>query len=230
MITTPTVSQLRSAQPALSTDLFHNNFTVINLLKEEQFTSGFVAINPNSKIPALVDKEGPDGAPIHLFESASIMIYLAEKYGRFLPADTRLKAETMNWLFWQMAGLGPMCGNFGHFFVYAPQNKLEARDYGVARYGMEVQRLLSVLDQHLEGRSYLVGEELTIADFAVFPWVQALSLAFKHPSGVDGFEFLSVSKYVNVLTWYESIVQRPAVQRGIIVCTDGVSKPWLNSK
>ena len=199
----------------------------INIMKGDQFTSGFVAVNPNSKIPALQDKEGPGGAPIHVFESASIMMYLAEKFGRFYPQDPRLKAEVLNWLFWQMSGLGPMCGNFGHFMVYAPADKVEARDYGVGRYGMEVQRLLSVLDQHLASRTYLVGEEFTIADMASFPWVHQLLKGYKHPSGIDANGFLSVEKYTNVIAWVERIRERPAVQRGLTVCTNGHGKPWL---
>ncbi|KNC75048.1 hypothetical protein SARC_12418 [Sphaeroforma arctica JP610] len=123
----------------------------IDISKGEQFHKGFVDINPNSKIPCMLDGEGPDGKPIHLFESASIVLYLAEKYNMFLPSDPRLKAEVMNWIFWQMAGQGPMTGNFGHFMVYAPADKGAARDYGVARYGMEVQRLSDVLEKHLAG-------------------------------------------------------------------------------
>lgn len=137
---------------------------VINIGKGDQFTSGFVAVNPNSKIPCALDKDGPGGQPIMLFESASIMLYLAEKYQRFIPTDFRLRTEVMNWLFWQMGGQGPMTGNFGHFMVYAPAEKVETRNYGVSRYGMEVQRLCSVLDRHLEGKTFIVGEEYTIAD------------------------------------------------------------------
>lgn len=199
----------------------------INIGKGEQFTSGFVSVNPNSKIPAMLDKDGPGGAPINVFESASIMIYLAEKYGHFFPSDPRLKTEILNWLFWQMGGFGPMCGNYGHFMVYAPADKVEARDYGVARYGMEVQRLLSVLDQHLASRTFLVGEEFTIADMATFPWANQLLIGYKHTSGIDANGFLSVEKYANVLAWVERIRARPAVQRGMVVCTNGQGKPWL---
>jgi GST-like protein len=200
---------------------------VVNIGKGDQFTSGFVSVNPNSKIPAMKDKEGPGESPINVFESASIMIYLAEKYGRFFPTDFRLRTEVLNWVFWQMGGLGPMCGNFGHFMVYAPADKIETRDYGVARYGMEVQRLLSVLDQHLAGKTYLVGEEYTIADIASFPWVNQLLTGYKHPSGIDARTFLSVEKYSNVLAWAERIRERPAVKRGVVVCTNGQGKPWL---
>jgi GST-like protein len=131
-----------------------------------QFGSGFVGVNPNSKIPAAVDYDTPDGQPLNLFESGSIVLYLAEKYKKFLSADFRLRAETLNWAFWQMAGQGPMTGNFGHFFVYAPADKCETRSYGAARYGMEVQRLCHVLDTHLATRTYIVGEEYSIAGTA----------------------------------------------------------------
>jgi GST-like protein len=157
---------------------------VINIGSGDQFNSGFVSVNPNSKIPSALDKDGPDGKPIHLFESASILLYLAEKYNKFLPTDKRHKTEVMNWLFWQMAGQGPMTGNFGHFMVYAPGDKKEARNYGVARYGMEVQRLCSVLDQHLANRKYMVGDEYTIADMCIYPWFNQLKVGYKHKSGI----------------------------------------------
>ncbi|KAJ3337600.1 hypothetical protein HDU93_000796 [Gonapodya sp. JEL0774] len=130
-------------------------------LNGPQFTSGFVGVNPNSKIPALVDTKPLDGKePINLFESGSIVLYLAEKYKKFIPEDVRKKAEVMNWVFWQMAGM-----------VYAPADKVEARNYGVARYGMEVLRLCDVLEHHLaDGRTYLLGDEYSIADIMIFPW------------------------------------------------------------
>ncbi|KAH9188179.1 hypothetical protein AeNC1_009840 [Aphanomyces euteiches] len=201
----------------------------INISVGDQFKSGFVNVNPNSKIPALLDQEGPDGAPIHLFESASIALYLAEKYNRFLPSSPRLKAEVMNWVFWQMAGQGPMAGNFGHFFVYAPADKGAARDYGVARYGMEVQRLCSVLDKHLEGKTYIVGEEYSLADIICFPWANQLDTGYNHSSGKTAKDFLSFDKYKNIHAWMERIRARPAVQRGLKVCTGGVGKPWLET-
>ena len=123
--------------------------------------------------------DGPDGKPIALFESGSIVLYLAEKYNQFLPNDPRLRIECMNWMFWQMGGQGPFSGQFGHFFVYAPPDKLETRDYGVSRYGMEVQRLCSLLDNHLATRSYLVGEEYTIADIMCFPWFHQIMVGYK---------------------------------------------------
>ncbi len=202
---------------------------MINIGKGEQFTSGFVGVNPNSKIPALLDKEGPDGKPINLFESASIALYLAEKYNRFIPSDARLRAELFNWVFWQMGGQGPFTGQFGHFFVYAPADKAETRDYGTARYGMEVQRLCDVLDKHLAGRNYLVGDEYTLADILIFPWFNQLRIGYKHGSGVGAGDFLSIEQYKNVNAWADRILERPAVQRGITVChwADG-AKPWLN--
>jgi len=197
-------------------------------LTGDQFSSGFVGLNPNSKIPAAMDKEGPDGKPIHLFESASIVLYLAEKYNRFIPADKRLRQEVYNWLFWQMGGQGPMTGQFGHFFTYAPADKKEARNYGTARYGMEVQRICSVLDNHLSTRQYMVGDEYTIADMVIFPWFHsALRKGYKHSSGVTGSDFLSVNKYVHLSAWADRILERPAVKRGVTVCTNGKGKPWL---
>jgi len=188
-------------------------------LSGDQFTSGFVGVNPNSKIPAAIDKEGPGGTPIHLFESGSILLYLAEKHNRFLPTDKRLRQEVLNWLFWQVGGQGPMTGNFGHFMVYAPPDKKDARSYGTARYGMEVQRLCSVLETHLATRKYMVGEEYTIADMAIFPWFNHLRVGYKHKSGIGAAEFLSVDKYVHANAWADRILERPAVKKGITVCS-----------
>jgi GST-like protein len=201
---------------------------VINISKGDQFTSGFVSVNPNSKIPALLDSKGPDGKPIALFESASIALYLAQKYDKFVPKDPRLHIEMMNWIFWQMAGQGPMTGNFGHFFVYAPGDKKETRDYGVGRYGMEVQRLTDVLDKHLAGKTYMVGEEYSLADILIFPWFSLLRTGYKHASGATAKQFLNVDQYKNANAWADRIASRPAVQRGMTVCNfQGVSKPWL---
>ena len=202
-------------------------FSVINIREGDQFTSGFVGINPNSKIPAAVDKDGPGGLPINLFESASIVLYLADKFKRFIPEDFKLRTEVLNWVFWQMGGLGPITGQFAHFMMYAPPDKLEARDYGVSRYGMEVQRLCSVLDRHLVGKTYIVGEEYTIADIIVFPYIHGIRTAGKHSSGVDADGLLTFSQYVNVIAWADRILARPAVARGVTVCTMGVGKPWL---
>ena len=193
-----------------------------------QFESGFVAANPNSKIPAAVDHNGPDGKPIRLFESASILLYLAEKYAKFIPAEARARQECYNWLFWQMAGQGPMTGNFGHFMVYAPAEKTEARDYGVARYGMEVQRLCSVLDQHLAKNEFMAGSEYSIADMACLPWFQTIRnpKTYKHSSGPSAATFLSVERYSNVTAWADKLMSRPQVQRGMAVCRKH-GKPWL---
>lgn len=184
----------------------------INIMRGDQFTSGFVAINPNSKIPAMVDHT--DGEPLRLWESGSILLYLAEKTGKFIPKDRRKKAECINWLMWQMSGQGPYTGNFGHFYVYAPRDQFEVLNYGVARFGMEVQRLLSVLDQHLEGKQYIMDDMYTIADMAIFPWVTAIKLGYK------AFSFLDMGSYKNVMAWCDRILSRPAVKRGLRVCKD----------
>lgn len=126
-----------------------------------------------------------------------------------------------------MSGLGPAAGAFGHFFVYAPKGQVEARDYGVYRYGMETMRLLSVLDQHLEGRTYIVGESYTIADIVSFTWVHTLRTGERHSSGITAAQYLGLEKYKNVNAWADRILSRPAVQRGITVCKGGIAKPWL---
>lgn len=161
----------------------------IRIMESVQFQSGFVDGNPNSKIPMCIDY-GAEGGPIRLFESASIILYFAEKYNKFWFQDSRLKAEGLNWIFWQMAGQGPMTGNFGHFYVYAPQDQVEARDYGVKRYGMEAMRLADVLDKHLEGKSYMVNEEYSIVDMICFPWFQQFRSGYKHGPRLV-FDFLS---------------------------------------
>jgi len=201
----------------------------INIGAGDQFTSGFVEVNPNSKIPALVDKEGPDGKPINLFESGSIVLYLAEKYKKFLPSSPALRYEVMNWVFWQMGGQGPFTGQYGHFMVYAPPEKCETRDYGVSRYGMETQRLMHVLETHLKGKEYIVGNELTIADIMIFPWANQLRTGYNHSGGVKTNDFMSVdSNYPNVVAWAEKLKQRPGFQRGMKVNGwSGPAKPWL---
>eukprot|EP00933_Yihiella_yeosuensis_P084439 TRINITY_DN9892_c4_g1_i1.p1 TRINITY_DN9892_c4_g1~~TRINITY_DN9892_c4_g1_i1.p1 ORF type:complete len:310 (-),score=50.48 TRINITY_DN9892_c4_g1_i1:301-1200(-) len=206
----------------------------INIGLGEQFSSGFVGANPNSKIPALIDKDGPGKKPIALMESGSIMLYLAEKYspGRFLPLDARLRSECLQWVFWQCAGQGPMTGNFGHFMVYAPAEAVQARNYGVARYGMEVQRLCSVLDLHLAGhgsgtgpRQYLVGDSYTIADMACFPWAFMLwGKGYNRPGQPEVKDFLSLEKYTHLKAWVDRIAVRPEVQRGIRVCSRSRSR------
>jgi GST-like protein len=178
----------------------------IRIGQGEQFGSGFVAINPNSKIPALVDHSGP--APVRLFESAAILLYLAEKFGAFIPAGTG-RAECLSWLFWQMGSAPYLGGGFGHFYAYAPA-KIE---YAIDRYAMETKRQLDVLDRRLAESAYLAGADYTIADIAVWPWYGGLVRGALYGAA----EFLSVHEYGNVLRWGETIAQRPAVKRGRIV-------------
>jgi len=201
---------------------------VINIGRLQQFTKGFVAANPNSKIPAAFDHAPVDGGePVRLFESGAMMVYLAEKYERFLPQDPRQKAECMNWVMWQMAGQGPMTGNFGHFMVYAPGEKGKAREYGVARYGMEVQRLCDTLDQHLQDKTYMCGEEYTIADMIIFPWFDIVrGKGYTHTNGVAARDFLNVKQYKHANRWADRMHARPEVRRGMLVCR-GTPKPWL---
>ena len=180
---------------------------LIRINEGEQFGSGFVAANPNSKIPALVDHSGP--APVRVFESGSILVYLAEKFGAFLPTQQPARAECLSWLFWQM-GAGPMLGGgFGHFYAYAP-TKIE---YAIDRFAMEVKRQLDVLDRRLAETHYLAGPDYTIADMAVWPWYGALVKGLVY----DAATFLDVQSYTNVVRWTDRIAERPAVQRGRMV-------------
>jgi GST-like protein len=172
-----------------------------------QFGSGFVEVNPNSKIPALMDRSGKE--PIRVFESASILVYLAEKFGAFLPTDTKTRAECFSWLFWQMGSAPYLGGGFGHFYAYAP-SKIE---YAIDRYAMEVKRQLDVLDRRLAEVEYLSGGDYSIADIAVWPWYGALAKGLLYGAG----EFLSVQDYKNVQRWTDAIAKRPAVQRGRMV-------------
>jgi len=174
----------------------------------EQFGSGFVAINPNSKIPALVDRSGPE--PIRVFESGAILLYLAEKFGEFLPASGRPRAETLSWLMWQVGAAPFLGGGFGHFFAYAPA-KLE---YPINRYAMEAKRQFDVLNRHLAENEYLVGSDYTIADIAVWPWYGGIALGRSY-EGAD--VFLATHEYEHVLRWTKAIDERPAVKRGRIV-------------
>jgi GST-like protein len=176
----------------------------IQIMKGEQFGSGFVAINPNSKIPALVDRSGP--TPIRVFESAAILMHLAEKFGAFLPTEPAARAECLSWLFWQMGSAPFLGGGFGHFYAYAP-TKIE---YAIDRYAMEVKRQLDVLDRRLASSPYLAGPEYTIADMATWPWYGQLASGKIYGAG----EFLQVADYVHVQRWTREIAARPAVQRG----------------
>ena len=173
----------------------------------DQFSSGFVAANPNSKIPALIDHSTP--TPIRVFESGSILLYLAEKFGAFLPTELAARTECLSWLFWQMGSAPYLGGGFGHFYAYAP-TKIE---YAIDRFAMEVKRELDVLDRRLADNEYLAGDAYTIADMAVWPWYGGLVLGRLY----DGAEFLSVQDYKNVLRWADAIDSRPAVQRGRMV-------------
>ena len=180
---------------------------LIRISEGDQFGSGFVKINPNSKIPALLDRSKLP--PIPIFESGSILLYLAEKFDAFLPKDIATRTETMNWLFWQMGSAPYLGGGFGHFYAYAPF-KME---YPIDRFAMETKRQLDVLDQRLAENEYLAGKEYTIADIAVFPWYGALIKGWLYGAA----EFLSVNEYVNIQRWADRILERPAVRRGRIV-------------
>jgi GST-like protein len=170
----------------------------------DQFGSGFVEINPNSKIPALMDRSGPE--PIRIFESGAILVHLAEKFGAFLPTEPAARAETLSWLFWQMGSAPFLGGGFGHFYAYAPA-KFE---YPINRYAMEVKRQLDVLDRQLGDHEFISGNEYTIADMAIWPWYGGLVKGWQYGAA----EFLSVQDYTNVVRWAEQIFARPAVERG----------------
>jgi GSH-dependent disulfide-bond oxidoreductase len=172
-----------------------------------QFGSDFVAVNPNSKIPAMMDRSGPK--PIRIFESGAILMHLAEKFGAFLPKETAARAECLSWLFWQMGSAPFLGGGFGHFYAYAPI-KIE---YAIDRYAMEVKRQLDVLDRHLADNAWLAGSEYTIADMATWPWYGALVKGQLYEAG----EFLQVQDYKHVLRWTDKIAERPAVRRGRMV-------------
>ncbi|WPD76725.1 glutathione-dependent disulfide-bond oxidoreductase [Dickeya fangzhongdai] len=180
---------------------------LIRIGNGEQFSSGFVEANPNSKIPALVDRSGPQ--PVRVFESGAILLYLAEKFGEFLPTDAAERAECLSWLFWQMGSAPYLGGGFGHFYAYAPI-KIE---YAIDRFAMETKRLLDVLNQRLAQSDYLAGSHYTIADIAAFPWYGGLVKGWLY----DGAEFLSVHEYPHVQRWADAILARPAVQRGRMV-------------
>jgi GST-like protein len=180
---------------------------LININKGEQFSSGYVEINPNSKIPVMVDHGEPK--PVRVFESGSILVYLAEKFGAFLPEDRATRTETLNWLFWQMGAAPFLGGGFGHFYAYAPV-KLE---YAIDRYAMEAKRQLDLLDRRLAESEYVAGPDYTIADMAIWPWYGAIVKGVVY----DAAEFLSVHEYKNVLRWTDQIAERPAVRRGRMV-------------
>ncbi|KAH9260041.1 hypothetical protein BASA81_001813 [Batrachochytrium salamandrivorans] len=185
---------------------------VIQISKGEQFTSGFVDLNPNARIPALLHQPKKGGEPVKLFESGAILLYLGETYGKFFPPPGPKRAECYSWIMWQMGGQGPMFGQMTHFLKAAPKDKSEAIHYGVARYSMETRRLLSVMENHLQTRQYLLGDEYSIADMCCYPW----------PAGMLKFglgEFIGFEDFPSVRAWLERVGARPAVQRGLQVCS-----------
>ena len=188
---------------------------LINIGEGDQFGSGFVEINPNSKIPALMDRSGEQ--PQRLFESGAMLMHLAERFGAFLPASGTPRSECLSWLFWQMGSAPYLGGGFGHFYAYAP----EPMEYCIDRFAMEVKRQLDVLDQHLANHEYMAGDEYTIADIAIWPWYGAMAKGLLYEAG----EFLQVHEYTNLIRWTDQIAQRPAVKRGRIV-----NRPWGEEK
>lgn len=180
---------------------------LINIGDGEQFSSGFVDVNPNSKIPALLDRGTPE--PTRVFESGAILIYLAEKFEGFLPTSGKARTECFNWLMWQMGSTPFLGGGFGHFYAYAP----EKFEYPINRYAMEVKRQMDVLDRHLADHAFLAGDQYTIADMAVWPWYGAMARGLLYDAG----EFLNVESYKNVQRWTQAIYDRPGAQRGRMV-------------
>jgi GST-like protein len=180
---------------------------LIRINDGDQFSSGFVSVNPNSKIPALLDRSGPK--PIRVFESGAILMHLAEKFGAFLPTEPAARAECLSWLFWQMGSAPYLGGGFGHFYFYAP-TKIE---YAIDRFAMEVKRQMDVLDRRLAENAWLGGADYTIADMAVFPWYGGLAKGWQYGAA----EFLNVAEYQHVQRWADAILERPAVARGRMV-------------
>lgn len=183
---------------------------LIRIGKGDQFGSGFVDVNPNSKIPALVDRSGAE--PVRIFESGAMLMHLAEKFGAFLGPQEK-RPEMLSWLFWQMGSAPYLGGGFGHFYAYAPY----PMEYPINRFAMEVKRQMDVLDRHLANNRYLVGDDYTIADMATFPWYGRTA----HGKSYDAGKFLDVQSYTNVIRWADDIQDRPAVQRGRIVNLTG---------
>jgi len=186
----------------------------INIGAGDQFTPEFLKISPNNKIPAIVDSDGPDGQPISLFESGAILLYLAAKTGKFLPRTDRQKFETLQWLMFQMGGVGPMLGQAHHFRIYAP----EKIDYAIKRYTNEAKRLYGVMDKQLATHRYIAGDEYSIADIAIFPWLRSWQ-----NQGIDWAD------YPHLKPWFDTMAKRPAVQRGVQVLAD-LRKPLIDDK
>lgn len=183
---------------------------VIDIRRDHQFSPQFIAINPNSEIPAIVDPDGPGGKSINVFESGAILMYLAEKTGKFLPKDPSLRWETIQWLLFQLANVGPMFAQFGHFFTYA-KDKCED-PYPVERYTKEVLHLLAVIEKQLDGHKYIVKDEYTIADMALLPWVRCLDEFY------GARDFLGLDNFPRVQEWHELCIMREATVRGLTVC------------
>lgn len=186
----------------------------VNISTGDQFKPEFLAISPNNKIPALTDPNGPDGKPISLFESGAILMYLAAKTGKFLPRSDRKKFEVLQWLMFQMGGVGPMLGQTHHFRLYAPE-KIE---YAVNRYTNETKRLYGVMDKQLSGNKFIAGNQYTIADMAIFPWLRSWQ-----NQGIDWAD------YPHLKAWFDAIAERPAVKRGVAVLSD-LRKPLTDDK
>ncbi|MER2533597.1 MAG: glutathione binding-like protein [Rhizobiaceae bacterium] len=180
---------------------------LVNIMKDETRTHEFLSLNPNGKIPAIVDPDGPGGKPLALFESGAILVYLAEKTGRLMPKDAALRYETLQWVFFQMAGIGPMFGQFGFFFKFAGREIEDKRP--LERYATESKRLLGVLEERLAQREWIMGDDYTIADIISFPWVRALKTTYEASS------FLGLDTYPKVMGWMERAAARPASQRGL---------------
>lgn len=181
----------------------------VDITKNETWTEPFLSLNPNGKIPAIIDPNGPNGEPLALFESGAILTYLAEKTGKLLPADPARRYETLQWLFFQMASVGPMFGQFGFFYKFAGREIEDKRPLN--RYRDETRRLLGVLEQRLDGRRWIMGDDYTIADIALFPWVRGAKLVY------EASEILGLDKLKNVSDWLDRAIARPASQKGLIV-------------
>ncbi|MFS8047892.1 glutathione binding-like protein [Rhizobium sp. BR 314] len=174
----------------------------------DQKSPEFLSLNPNGRIPAIIDPNGPDGKPLGLFESGAILVYLAEKTGKLIPSDAAARYETLEWVFFQMAGVGPMFGQFGHFFKFAA-DKVANNSYPVERYRDEAKRLLSILESRLQGREWIMGDEYTIADITTFPWVRGVDVFY------GGREVLEFESFPAVMAWLDRALARPASQRGL---------------
>lgn len=180
----------------------------ISIMKDDQMTPEYLALNPNNKIPAMIDPNGPDGEAVPIFESGAILLYLAEKSGKFLPADPIAKAETLSWLMWQMGGFGPMMGQFGHFYKFAADKTSD--DYAKDRYTDEAKRLLRVLDEHLEGRDFVAAGEYTVADMAIWPWIKVIDF-------YGGEQILKIASFANVSRYLALHAARPASQKAVSI-------------